>query len=263
MNVAHGPNQQRASPLAAFPPSLAIRRASDLAPHADMLPTGLPPLDAFLGGLPLRHIHLLAGTEGAGVTTLLHGLLATVTRIHPVLLFDPHNRFYPPGAAALGVHLPHLLRVGVHDLQKLRRALAFALRESACPLIVWDTGLLPPAHLLDRLRPDVRASGSALLLVVAGIPLAAPGITGATLIARHERWEQGERGRPECVGKTVSVAVTDHRRHRSATMPLTFHYPAPLPSLLRVARREVSGDADATGRGTLAAGDAAASRRAG
>jgi hypothetical protein len=262
-NVAHVPDQESPSPLAALPPSFPILRASDLAPHVDMLPTGLPPLDAFLGGLPLRHTHLIAGTEGAGVTTLLHGILATVTRAHPVLFLDPHNRFYPPGAAALGVHLPHLLRVRVHDPQKLRRVLAFALRDSACPLIVWDAGLLPPDYLLDRLRPDVRASGSALLLIVAGVPLAAPGITGASFIARHERWEYEAQGRPECVGKTVSVSVTDHRHHRNATMPLTFRYPVPLPSLLRAARREVRGDADATGRGPLPAGVAAPGRRAG
>ncbi len=136
-------------------------------------------------------------------------------------------------------------------------------RDAACPLIVWDAVLLPPAHLLDRLRPDVRASGCALLLVVAGVPLAAPGITGATFVARHERWEQGERGRPECIGKTVTVAVTDHRRHRTATMPLTFRYPAPLPSLLRAVRKGVMGDAGTTGRGPLPAGAAAAGRRAG
>jgi hypothetical protein len=261
--VAHALDQESSSPLAALPLSLPIFRASDLAPNVDMLPTGLPPLDAFLGGLPLRHTHLIAGTEGAGVTTLLHGLLATVTRAHPVLLLDPFNRFYPPGAAAIGVHLPHLLRVRVHDPHKLRRTLAFALRAAVCPLMVWDAGLLPPAHLLDRLRPDVRASGSALLLVVSGVPLAAPGITGATFIARHERWEQGDRGRPECIGKSVTITVTDHRRHRSATMPLTFRYPAPLPSLLRVARKEVIGDAGTTGRGHLSSGAAAASRRAG
>ncbi len=261
--MTHGPDQQRASPLAALLPSLAIRRASELAPHADLLPTGLPPLDAFLGGLPLRHMHLIAGTEGAGVTTLLHGLLATVTQAHPVLFLDPHNRFYPPGAAGLGVHLPHLLRVRVHDPQKLRRALAFALRDAACPLIIWDAGLLPPAQLLDRLRPDVRASGSALLIVVTGVPLDAPGVTGASFVARHERWEHGEGGRPEWVGKTISVTVTDHRRHRSATMPFTFRYPAPLPSLLRAVGKGVRGDADATGRGHLSAGAAAASRRAG
>lgn len=261
--MAHAPDQQLSPSLAALPPSPLLRRASDLATRTDTLPTGLPPLDAFLGGLPLRHTHLIAGTEGAGVTTLLHGLLAAVTKQHPALLLDPRDRFYPPGAASVGVHLPHLLRIRVNDPQKLRRALAFALRDGACPLIVWDTALLPPAHLLDRLRPDVRASGCALLLVVSGVPLATPGITGATLVARHERWEQGEQGRPECVGRIVSVTVTDHRRHRSAAMPLTFRYPVPLPSLLRAVGKGVRGDAHATGRGPVVPGAAAAGRRAG
>lgn len=261
--MVHVSDQAVPSLLATLPQSLPIRRASDLALHTDALPTGLPPLDAFLGGLPLRHTHLLVGSEGAGVTTLLHGFLAAITATQPVLLFDPHNRFFPPGAAALGVHLPHLLRIRTNNPQRLRRALAFALRASACPLIVWDAGLLPPAQLLDRLAPDVRASRCALLILVRGIPPVAPGITGATFVVRHERWEQGEKGRPECVGKTVSVSVTDHRRHRSATLSLTFRYPTPLPSLLRAVGKGVIGDADATGRGHLPAGAAAASRRAG
>jgi hypothetical protein len=249
--------------LAALPTALRPTRASDFVLATDALPTGLPPLDAFLGGLPLRHTSLVAGTLGAGVTTLLHGLLAVATATYPVLLFDPRQRFFPPGAAALGVHLPHLLRVPVTDLRKLQRALAFALRDDACPLIVWDAGLLPPAALLNRLRPDIRASRCTLLLLTEGVPLTTPGITGATLVARHERWQQGQGGRPECLGRTVTVAATDHRRHRTATLPLTFSYPHPLPSLHHTVRKGVMGDARATGGGPLAAGTAPASRRAG
>lgn len=63
-SVAHVPDQELSSPLAALPPSLAIRRASDLAPHTDTVLTGLPPFEAFLGGLPLRHTLLIVGTEG-------------------------------------------------------------------------------------------------------------------------------------------------------------------------------------------------------
>jgi hypothetical protein len=247
--------------LAALP---SLSRGADLVSSVDVLPTGLPPLDAFLGGLPLRHTHLLAGARGAGTTTLLHGLLAAITRAHPVLLLDPHARFFPPGAAAAGVHLPHLLHVPTGDLRKVVQAIGFALRgDGACPLIVWDAGLLPPTHHLDRLLPDVRAGRCALLLVAEGMPPAAPGITGATFIARHERWEHGRGCRPECVGRTVMVAVTDRRRHRTATMPLSFRYPHPLPSLLRAARKGVVGDAGTTGGGPLAAGLLPASRRAG
>lgn len=250
--------------LPPLPVGLPLRYASDLELSTNVVPTGLPPLDAFLGGLPLRHTHLITGTQGAGATTLLHGLLAAITRAHPVLFLDPHQRFFPPGAAAAGVHLPHLLRVPVSDQRKIVHALAFALRgDTACPLIVWDTVLLPPAAVLDRLLPLIRASRSALLLVVEGVPLVAPGITGATFAVRHERWMQGREGRPGCIGRTVTVTVTDHRRHRSATMPLAFPYPCPLPPLLRPVRKEVTGDADASGRGVVAAGIATASRRAG
>lgn len=260
--MAQAAEHDPAAAIAALPSPVPILRASDLAPSTDALRTGLPPLDRFLGGLPLHHTHLLAGTLGAGATTLLHGLLATITRSHPVLLLDPLDRFYPPGAAALGVHLPHLLRVRVRQPEKLRRVLAIALRERACPLIAWDAGLLPPDDLLDRLRPDVRASGCALLLAVHGVPAATPGITGATLVARHERWVQGETGRPEVGGRTVAVQVIDHRKRRSAGMPLTFRYPTPLPPLLRVVGKGV-GDAAPPGRGDLPAGPAAAGRRAG
>lgn len=253
------------SPLAALPPSLAFRRASDLGPATDILPTGFASVDAFLGGgLAFRHIHLIAGMLGAGSTSLMHGLLATVTRTQPVLLLDPYNRFFPPAAAAAGAHLPHLLRVPVSDDRKLQRALAFALRSAAaCPLIVWDTETFPPAFLLDRLRPLVRGSGSALLIVTDSILPSTAAIDGATLVVRHERWVQVRDGRPGCHGKTVLVAVTDRPHQRSATFPLTMWYPHPLPPLLRLVGKEVTGDAGTPSRGDLAAGIAAPGRWAG
>jgi hypothetical protein len=240
-----------------------FHRAAELTSAQDVIPTGLPALDNFLGGLPARHTSLVASTSGAGATTLLHGILAAVTPRAPVLLFDPHDRFHPPAAAALGVHLPHVMRVTVRDPAILRRALVFALRTPACPLVVWDTPLLPPARLMDRLLPDVRASRSALLLVTEGVPPASPGITGASLIVRHERWEHARQGRPECTGRTILVAATDHRRDRKATLSVTFRFPVPIPSLLHPVRKGVTDDAGTTDRGALAAGDPPASRRTG
>jgi len=144
------------SPLAAVPAIAGVGRASDLDLTADLLPTGFAPLDVALGGHALRRTHFLAGTRGSGATVLLHGLLAAVTPTAPVLLLDPAHCFAPAAAAAVGVHLPHLLLVRTDDAKRIGQTLAAALRADACPLVVWCVPQLPPPTLLARLAPLVR-----------------------------------------------------------------------------------------------------------
>ena len=126
----HGATDQEARAIIGLSPHPDLHRASDIAPLPDALPTGLPPFDT--------------------------------------ALFDPGARFHPAAAAAMGVHLPHLLWVQAADGQRIANALAYALRANACPLIVWDAGQLPAAALLDRLRPLTRKGSSAFLLLTVG-----------------------------------------------------------------------------------------------
>lgn len=251
------------SPLAALPAHPALRRASDLAPMGNVLPTSLEPLDAVLGGLALRRTHLLTGLYGSGGTSLLHILLATISRTHPVLLLDPSARFHPPAAAAAGVHLPHLLWMRTNNPQRIRQALGFALRGDAFPLIVWDVDTLPHAALLDRVRSVVRRSRSALLLVT--VDGSAPGSVadGATLRIAHDGWSHGTGTRRGCDGRALTLHVTDHQRGRTTTFPLRVSFSPMLPSLLPFAHTGGKPNARTTRGGTLDTGTGAAMRSAG
>lgn len=256
-------SQAQMPALALLTSTLPVQRAADLAPHLDRVSTGITPLDAALGGgLALRRTHLLTGTRGSGAASLLHLLLAAVTPDAPAFLLDPHRRFFPPAALAAGVHLPHLLLVQGGDTRQMERTLAAALRSGACPLVVWDAGHLPPIARLERFRPLVRGGQSAFLIVTADHAPAQSPADGATFTVAHARWEHRNDG-SECRGRSFVVAVTDHRSQRVTTVPLTLTFLSPLPSLVRVARKGGVADANAPRGGTVGAGVAAASRRAG
>lgn len=247
--------------LAALPAHLSLQRAADLDPRLDLLPTGNVALDTALGGgLAKRRVHLLTGTRGSGVASLLHLLLAAVTPTAPVLLLDPHHRFFPPAALMAGAYLRHLLIVRETDARKVERAVAAAMRAGAFPLVVWDAGTLPPMPLLDRFRPLVRAGESAFLLVTGDHAPAHTPADGATLAVSHARWEYRFDG-AESGGRTVSVAVTNHQRQRTVTVPLAFTLPQPLPPLLHCAGKGGE-DVGTTRGGSVGVGVAAASRRA-
>ncbi len=251
------------SALAALPVHPSIGRGADFAHIARFLSTGVAPLDAFVDGLALHRTHLLTGMYGNGTTSLLHTMLATITRSHPVLLLDPHARFHPPAAAAAGVHLPHLLWMRTDDQRHLRQLLGFALRGDAFPLIVWDVGALPDAALIDRIRPVVRRGRSALLLVTAdGL---APGSVadGVTLGVAHDGWSHGRGTRRGCDGRALTVHVTDHQRGRTTSFPLRITFPQSLPSLLPFAHTGSMPDATTTRGGTLDTGVDPAMRSAG
>jgi len=262
-NVERIPEENASSPLTALPTSPLLQRASDLPLSASGLRTGLAPLDTFTGGLTLRRTHLLTGMYGNGATSLLHTLLATISRTHPVLFLDSSAHFHPPAAAATGVHLPHLLWMRTHDQHYIRQALGFALRGDAFPLIVWDVDTLPHAALLDRVRSVVRRSRSALLLVT--VDGSAPGSVadGATLRIAHDGWSHGTGTRRGCDGRALTLHVTDHQRGRTTTFPLHISFPHMLPSLLPYAHKRGMSDASTTRGGTLDTGTGAAMRSAG
>lgn len=239
----------------------SVGRAADLDTAADFLPTGLESLDAALGGLALRRVHFLAGTRGSGATSLLHLLLAAVTPTGPVLLLDPAHCFFPTAAAAVGVHLPHLLLVEEGTPRRMGQVLAAALRADACALVVWCVTQLPAPAFLDRLRVLVRASRSALLLVATGAPFARSPADGVTLLTQHRQWAQSIAGRPVTPGRHLVVTATDHRRGRTLTVPLALTFPQPLPPLLHAVRKGgEDGGADTAYGGALDTGIRPASR---
>ena len=78
---------------------------------ADIVPTGLAPLDALLGGgLPRGHLSEVAGPRSTGRTSVLCALLAATTvRGELVALVDTLDTFDPASGAAARVDLSRLL----------------------------------------------------------------------------------------------------------------------------------------------------------
>lgn len=240
----------------------ALHRASALTAARDLLPTGFPPFDTAFDGLALRHTHLLAGAPGSGLTSFLHRVLATTTRTAPVLLFDPDMRFHPTAAAAAGVHLPHILWVCATDRQQMEHALWLALRADACPLVVWNAPRLP-ATLVDRLRPHVWRSRSALLFITSDPSALDARIDGMTLAVAHAAWLHAAKQLQGCDGRTITVQVTDHHRGRAASLSLAVGFPQPLPAFLPLLRKGGGRDASTANRGALDTGATPPMRSAG
>src|SRR2546422_942254 len=75
-----------------------VRRAPALSPPAPRaIPTGLPPLDAALGGgLARGQLHEIVGPSGAGGTALVRAALASATQGgENCALIDPGDSFDP------------------------------------------------------------------------------------------------------------------------------------------------------------------------
>jgi len=236
-----------------------IRRAPALAPREpEPLPTGIPPLDAALGGGLLRgHLHEFVGPPGAGCTALLRAALASATSAGELCaLIDPGDSFDP---AQRGIDLRRLLWVRPRDFLQALRAAEIAI-EARFGLVAIDLGdmcVLPPAKKprgvievvrfekkqvvpgagasFERLRLPATARWARLsrraekhgaaLLVLSRAPQAG---TFAAVSVELERGRAQWEGRPGAPGRFLrgarSVgAVARHRR-----MPPS----APLPFLL-------------------------------
>jgi RecA/RadA recombinase len=115
------------------------------------LPTGLPALDALLGGgLPLGKVLELAPGPGGAATAIAVRLLAQVTASHhPAALVDRTDAFDARGAELAGVDLERLLWCHPRDQRDALRATDALLASGAFPLVVLDLGARPPAASLE------------------------------------------------------------------------------------------------------------------
>src|SRR5438105_7127699 len=123
-----------------------VRRAPALSPRAPRpLPTGVPALDAALGGGLMRGcLHEIVGPPGAGGTALLRSALASATCAgESCALIDPGDAFDP---APRDIDLTRLLWVRPRDPVQALRAAEIAL-EARFGLVALDLGdvcVLPP-----------------------------------------------------------------------------------------------------------------------
>jgi recA bacterial DNA recombination protein len=81
-------------------------------PEPELIPTGIAQLDAALGGIARGCVTEVCGTSSSGRTSVMHSLLARLTRREEaVALVDASDAFHPESAAQAGVELKRLLWV--------------------------------------------------------------------------------------------------------------------------------------------------------
>jgi hypothetical protein len=151
---------------------LAERFPQTFSPARDRLRTGLPAIDAEIGGLPKNAITELSSPNlSAGSALLLHALLQQAHRDgFFVALVDGKDSFDPHTAGA--AVLPNLLWVRCDHASKAVQAADLLLRDGNFPLVILDLVLnsndelwkIPQTHWY-RLQRLVEAAPSAFLVL--------------------------------------------------------------------------------------------------
>jgi len=225
-----------------------VRRAPAFLPRAPRaIPTGVPALDAALGGgLARGQLHEIVGPAGAGGTALVRAALASATQAgESCALIDPGNAFDP---APCGIDLERLLWVRPHDpVQALRAAeIALEARFALVALDLGDVTVLPPprqprgviqvvrfekkppspgASPWARLSRRAEKHGGALLLLARAAQAGTFAAATIELERVRAQWE-GPKGAAGRIlrGAHVVSAVTRHKR-MPPSAPLPLHLP--------------------------------------
>ncbi len=203
-----------------------VRRAQALSPGTPRpLPTGVPSLDAALGGGLCRgQLHELVGPPGAGATALLCAALASATGAGELCaLIDPGNTFDP---GQRGIDLSRLLWVRPRDPVQALRAAEIAL-EARFALVALDLGdvsvLSAGTSPWARLARKAEKHGGALLLLARASQAGA--FAAATIELRRgpAQWEgrQGAPGRYLRGAQSVGAVARHKRMPPSPPLPFT------------------------------------------
>jgi len=136
------PVRSRQELLAALESTSGLRRARQLPVPGQPLPTGLPALDALLGGgLPAGRITELVGARSTGRTSLaLATVAATQARGEVAAWVDLADALSPPAAAAAGVDLSRLLWARCSTARQALLATDRILNAGGFRLVVLDLG---------------------------------------------------------------------------------------------------------------------------
>ena len=203
----------------------------DAARADDLAVTGVPALDAALGGgLPRGHLSEIVGGRSSGRTSVVcRALGAAAARDELVALVDTCDRFDPASAAAVGLDLSRLLWIReTGDATRALKAMNLVLQAGGFGLVVLDLSDVAlrtvrglPFTTWFRLARVVEGSPTVALLVAvehvarssAGAtiamdparpdtPAARPGLTRARWTGRSDRARllQGLATDPRIVG---------------------------------------------------------------
>ena len=127
--------------------SLLVGNTWQNRPRPDLVPTGIPAIDA-TGGLPRGALTEIAGPASSGRTSLLHSILAgAAARNEICALIDAEDAFCPHDAAGAGADLTRLLWVRcAHDAGHALKAADLLLQGGGFGLVALDLGDTPPAQ---------------------------------------------------------------------------------------------------------------------
>jgi recombination protein RecA len=145
----------------------------------ELLSTGIPDVDAALGGCPRGRITEIVGPPSSGRTSLLHSILAASTHQGEVtVLVDTTNAFDPCSASAAGVDLAKMIWIRCSgNAEHALRAADLVIQSGGFGVVALDLADAKPAALA-RIPPTAwfrfrRAleSTPTVLVVLAGQPV--------------------------------------------------------------------------------------------
>ena len=168
----------------------------------EVAPTGIPALDAALGGgLARGHLSEIVGARSSGRTTVVCRMLAAAAaRGEAVAVIDASDRFDPASADAAGVDLPKLLWVrDTGDASRALKAMNLVLQAGGFGLVVFDVADLHATALRQfpyttwmRIARVIEGSQTTAVIVAADRLARSPGgvtITlGASADATRAQW---------------------------------------------------------------------------
>ncbi|HET9216862.1 MAG TPA: hypothetical protein VFR18_07780 [Terriglobia bacterium] len=110
----------------------------------EYVPSGIPPLDAAIGGLPRGSIVEIFGAPSSGRTSLALTILSTlIERGEVCALVDGSDAFDPESGAAAGIDLRRLLWVRCRNLDQVLRSADLLLQGGGFGAVVLDLSDLP------------------------------------------------------------------------------------------------------------------------
>lgn len=111
----------------------------------ECVPSGIPTLDAAIGGLPRGAIVEILGAPSSGRTSLTLSILSTmIQRGEVCALVDGTNAFDPESGTAAGIDMRRLLWVRCRNLDQVLRSADLLLQGGGFGAVALDLSDLPP-----------------------------------------------------------------------------------------------------------------------
>jgi len=139
----------------------------------DLVSTGIPEMDARVGGLPRGAMTEICGQPCSGRTSILHSALAARTSEGEVCaLVDARDSFHPATAHSLGVQLDRLLWVRCQNVDQSLRATDLLIQSGGFGIVAVDLSDVSarlarqvPLHVWFRFRRAVEDTSTILLVL--------------------------------------------------------------------------------------------------